>query len=62
MDYSYAIEQRDISKIDKLNNLTRLDTFWEEVRKLTKNVKSDHSINRWQCLAEVRYHELKYGL
>ena len=38
MDYSYAIEQRDISKIDKLNNLTRLDTFWEEVRKLTKNV------------------------
>lgn len=54
----WAIEQRDIAKINKLNKLKNKDTFWNDVRKLTKRVTSDHSIGRWQCLAEVRYREL----
>ena len=58
MDYSYAIEQRDISKIDKLNKLYDINTYWDNVRKLTKSVKSDHSIKRWQCLADARYKEV----
>lgn len=58
MDYSYAWEKSDIRKIDKLNQLTNPDTFWDNVRKLTRNVMSDHSIKSWQCLAEIRFDEL----
>lgn len=56
--YDYAMEKRDISRIDKLNTLTNKETFWDDVRKFTKNVTSDHSIGRWQCLAECRWNEL----
>lgn len=55
---SYAMEVHDISRIRKLNGLTNPDTFWDDVRKLTKRITSDHSIRRWQCLAEERYREL----
>ena len=58
MDYSRAIEKRDYAKIDKLNTLTNKTTFWDDVRKFTKNVASDHSIHRWQCLSEYRWNEL----
>jgi len=60
MDYSWAMEKHDFSKIDKLNNLNNLSTFWDDVRKLTKNVSSDHSIKRWKCLADGRFNELKH--
>ena len=59
MNYSYAIEQRDIHKIDKLNKLKDLANFWNDVRELTKDVKSDHILSRWQCLAEIRCKELE---
>ena len=59
MDYRCIIESRDVHKIDKLNKLTCKETFWDDVRKLTRNVKSDHMIKRWQILAELRYRELK---
>ena len=51
----YAMERQDYAKIKKLNGLTNVDTFWDDVRKLTKQVHSDHSIGRWQILAEARY-------
>ena len=53
-----AIETRDYAKIEKLSKLTNINTFWDDVRKLTRYVKSDHSLSRWQCLAEQRYIEL----
>ena len=59
MTYDVAIEQRDISKINKLNKLRNLETFWTDACKLTRAVKSDHAIHRWQCLAEIRFNELK---
>jgi len=59
-DY-YVMEKRDINKIDKLNKLMNIKTFWDDVRKLTKNISSDHAIHRWQCLAEVKYNELLTG-
>jgi hypothetical protein len=58
MDYSRAIEKRDYAKIDKLNDLIHFQTFWDDVGRLTKGITSDHSINRWQCLAEYRYKEI----
>lgn len=59
MTYDNAIEQRDFKRIDKLNQLTNPKTFWGDVRKLTKKIESDHTINRWQTLAEIRYEEIK---
>lgn len=47
-------EANDISKIKKLLTITSLENYWDNVRKFTKNVYSDHSIGRWQCLAEMR--------
>lgn len=54
----YIIERNDINKIAKLEGLTCIETFWADVRRLVKNVTSDHSIKRWQILAEARYNEL----
>lgn len=61
MNYSYALEKRDISRINKLNALTNVNTFYDDVRKITRNVKSDHVIKRWQCLADARFSELTQG-
>jgi hypothetical protein len=61
MTYKFAFEKRDYARIDKLNKLTNVDTFYDDVRKLVKNVKSDHAIKSWQCLADQRYAELITG-
>lgn len=58
MTYDYATGKRDISKIDKLNSLKDINTFWNDVMKLYKNVKNEHGIDNWEHLAEVRYNEL----
>ena len=55
----YALEKRDYNRISKLNTLTDSQTFWQDVRKMTKHVESDHAIRAWQRLAEQRYNELK---
>lgn len=54
----YIVEKSDYARVRKLNALHNIETFWNDVRKFTKNVHSDHSIGRWQILAEVRYGEL----
>lgn len=59
MNYDYAIERYDYNRIDKLNTIIDLSIYWREVKKLTRNVTSDHAIGRWQCLAEARFEELK---
>lgn len=43
----------------KLNVLKDINTFWDDVRKMTKHVTSDHALNQWQLLAENRYEQLK---
>lgn len=59
MDYTYATNMQEMKRIDKLNELKRLSTYWDDVRKITKNVKSDTAIKRWQHLAEIRFEEVK---
>lgn len=56
--YNFAMETRDYSKIKKLEKLTDVETFWDDVRRLTKNVKSEHAIRRWEILANARYRML----
>lgn len=53
------IEYHDINRIKKLNTLNNINTFWDDVRKFTRYITSDHSIKRWQILAENRYKELE---
>lgn len=53
-----VLEYNDISKVRRLNELKNPITFWDDVRKMTKNTKSDHGIKRWQILSEIRYEEI----
>ena len=59
MTYNNAIENRDFKRINKLNKLTDPKTFWDDVRKITKRMTTDHALGRWQTLAEIRYEEIK---
>lgn len=51
----------DVERKAKLATLKNIETFWDDVRELVKNIASDHAIKRWQVLAEARYEELKKG-
>lgn len=55
----YAVGKQDIRRIDKLNALTDPDTFWNDVKKLTKRTHSDRALDRWQALADIRYSQIK---
>lgn len=46
---------------EKLNTLTDVETFWNDVRKLTAKIRSDKSLAIWQSLAEIRCDELRTG-
>jgi hypothetical protein len=58
LDYSLAWNRSEEKIISKLNNLTNVDTFWDDVRKLTKNVHSDRVLHSWEIFSEKRYNEL----
>ena len=59
MNYDKAIGKLDVRRIDKLNKLTNLETFWDDVRFLAKRVRSGEAFRRWQYLAEIREDELQ---
>lgn len=55
--YHAAMEKRDFSRIDKiraiiLDETTTQENYYDKIRKLTRNVKSDRGIGRWQHLAD----------
>lgn len=54
----FAVYKSDYNKIEKLMKLNDVDTFWADVRKLTKRVTSDFSLKRWLILSEMRFKEL----
>ena len=54
-------EKADIARVRKLRELKDISSFWDDVRKLTKRVCSDHSIRAWQALAEIREKEIENG-
>ena len=55
--YGRCIESRDFAKVDKIidgickGSITK-ENLYDSVRKLTKNVTSEHSIRRWGILTE----------
>lgn len=56
--WNWVYEVHDIAKIQKLEMLTNPKTFWDDVRKYTKRVTSDHSIRRWEILSGLRAKEI----
>ena len=58
MDYRAAFEIADLKRIEKLNKLTDPRTYWDDVRKMCKRVTSDHAINCWERLADLRWDEI----
>lgn len=58
LEYMNAAERKIA---DKLNTLTNINTFWDDVRKFTKNVHNDRSISLWQSWSEIRFDELRTG-
>lgn len=53
-----AYSNSEYNKIEKLLKLNDPETFWDDVRKLTRRVTSGRSIREWLILAEIRYSEL----
>ena len=52
-----VIENRDISKIDKIidgieKGTINKDNLYDAVRKFTRQVTSDHAIRRWEIITE----------
>lgn len=62
MDYRFADTITECKRIDKLNALKNPVTFWDNVRKLTKNVHSDHVMHSWESLSDQRFDELLTGV
>lgn len=55
--YGRCIESRDFAKVDKIidgicKEIITKENLYDSVRKLTKNVTSEHSIRRWEILTE----------
>ena len=54
----YAYNKTEEKIIEKLNTLTNPETFYNDVRKLTRNTHSDRLINIWECFSEIRHTEI----
>lgn len=61
MTYKFSFSNSDRIIINKLNVLINKETFYDDVRKLTKNAKNDREIKSWQRLADQRYAEIITG-
>lgn len=46
-------DQRKVKKIINASFEMNQENFWEIIKKMTRNVRSDHSIKRWQIFAEM---------
>lgn len=54
------MEQNRIYKIGNgiINGKINRDNYYDEVRKMTKNVKSDQAIKSWQRIADYMWNRL----
>lgn len=59
MDIGIAWTKTEERIIEKLNSLNNVNTFWDDVRKITKNIHSDRVISSWEWLSEKRYNEIR---
>lgn len=57
MEY-YVMEKQDYARIKKLRTLHNIDTIYEDAKRFTSRVRSDHSLSRLAILIEARRGEL----
>lgn len=58
MDKNYAMTKYEYKVIDKLNTLTNPATFFQDVRRFTRQITTDHNIKTWEKFSEIRYAEI----
>jgi hypothetical protein len=58
MNYNIVDTKYECHVIDKLNTLNNPVTFFQDVRRFTRQITTDHYINIWQRLSEIRYNEI----
>lgn len=58
MDKDYAITKYECHVIDKLNTLNNPATFFQDVRRFTRQITTDHNIRTWERFSEIRYNEI----
>ena len=58
MNKGYAITKYECHVIDKLNTLNNPATFFQDVRRFTRQITTGHNIKIWQRFAEIRYNEI----
>lgn len=56
--YRYAYNKTEAKIIEKLNSLHNPETFFNDVRRFTKNIHTDRLINIWECFSDIRYAEI----
>ena len=66
-DYLYkdfkAMDGHDLKRMDKVVNglndgWISKENFWDNIRWFCKNIKSEHSIRRWQSIADYVYERI----
>jgi hypothetical protein len=65
--YRICFNNQERLRADKIINLfssrvLNKENYWDNIRKLTKNVYSDHALSSWQCLAERAEKEIFLSL
>lgn len=60
--YRRCFNNSDVTKADKIIKGITEETinslnYWDTIRKLTVNVRSDRAIHRWQCISEMVHRE-----
>lgn len=58
MEKGIAITKYECHVIDKLNKLNNPVTFFQDVRRFTRQITTDHNIKTWERFAEIRYNEI----
>lgn len=58
MKKDYTMTKYECHVIDKLNTLTNPATFFQDVRRFTRQITTDHNIKIWERFSEIRYAEI----
>ena len=56
--YKYAYNKTEEKIIKKLNSLNNPETFFNDVRRFTRQITTDHNIKTWERFSEIRYNEI----
>lgn len=62
MTIKTSMTKREKSIAEKLNKLTDINTFWNDVRNMTMKVTTTAACRDWEFMSEQRYAEILTGV